>query len=217
VATHLLVHPMLHVRRDPADELVEVLSPGHSEYGMSVEAWTQIEIDRLDPVRAERLAADVRAAVDAVHRVVADFGHMRDRLRGLAAHDPLLEWLADQQFVFLGAATYDLGPDGASCRPDSVLGQLTCESAIDPEILMDGPDVTVTRSARIATVHRPVRMTAVTVRCLDDHGRPVAQRFVGLLAATAYRESVLDIPSVGERARKVLGLAADGPGTHPGR
>jgi glutamate dehydrogenase len=217
VIIHLLVHPMLHVRRGAADELVEVCSGDGERYGETVEAWTQVEIDRLDPARAAAVAAELAEAVDAVHRVVADFGLMRDRMRSLAHLDPLLDWLAADQFVFLGAATYDLGPDGATCRPDSVLGQLTADAAIDPEIRTEGPTVAVTRSARIATIHRPARMTAVTVRREDERGRPVAERFVGLLAATAYRDSVLDIPSVGDRAREVLGLAADGPETHTGR
>jgi glutamate dehydrogenase len=45
----------------------------------------------------------------------------------------------------------------------------------------------------------------------------VVDRFVGLLAATAYRQSVLTIPTIGETARAVLGLALDGAETHTGR
>ena len=75
-----------------------------------VEAWTQVEIDRLEGDRAEALAADLRTAVELVHRVVADFTAMRDRMLGLVDIDPLLRWLADGQFVFLGAATYDTRP-----------------------------------------------------------------------------------------------------------
>ena len=51
----------------------------------------------------------------------------------------------------------------------------------------------------------------------DDGAHPIAERFVGLLASTAYRQSVLAIPSVGARARAVLGLAHQGAETHTGR
>ena len=60
----------------------------------------------------------------------------------------------------------------------------------------DGTAVSVARTERMATIHRPSRMTAVSVHSHLD-GRPVVERFVGLLASTAYRQSVLTIPSVG--------------------
>ncbi len=59
-------------------------------------------------------------------------------------------------------------------------------------------------------------MTAVTVQ-YEAGGRHLIDRFVGLLSSTAYRHSTLAIPSVGERARRVLGLARDGAETHTGR
>ncbi len=218
VATHLLVHPMLRVKRDPAGQLTEIIE-GDTEYGERVEAWTQVEIDRCDPERAERLRVDLLDAVVAVHQVVADFEQMRDRMIAHAELDPLLEWLADGHFVFLGAATYEHGPDGFVCRPSSELGQLAIDhrDEIDPEIDPAGPTVAVARSARSSTIHRSSRFTVVTALVDDVDGRPVAERWVGLLASTAYRQSVLRIPSVGARARSILGLARDGAETHTGR
>ena len=60
-------------------------------------------------------------------------------------------------------------------------------------------------------------MTAVTVLRRGGDGAVTAERFIGLLAASAYRAGVLTIPTVGDRARAVLGLALDGPETHTGR
>src|SRR4029078_4704469 len=68
-----------------------------------------------------------------------------------------------------------------------------------------------------ASIHRAARMTVVSVQHADADGRQVVDRFVGLLASTAYRQSVLSIPSVGDRARAVLGLTAAGAETHTGR
>jgi glutamate dehydrogenase len=216
VSTHLLVHPMLRVLRDPAGELTAIVE-GDAQYGERIEAWTQVEIDRCDPERAERLRDDLFEAVQDVHRVVADFTKMRDRMMTHVDLDPLLAWLADGHFVFLGAATYDLGPDGPVCRPGSAMGQLSGEDEIDPEIDVDGPTMSVSRTARSSTIHRSSRMTVVTLLIEDDDGRRVAERFVGLLASTAYRQSVLAIPSLGDRARAVLGLAKAGAETHTGR
>ena len=43
-------------------------------------------------------------------------------------------------------------------------------------------------------------MTVISVQHADADGQQVVDRFVGLLASTAYRQSVLSIPSVGDRA-----------------
>ncbi|MDJ0771324.1 MAG: NAD-glutamate dehydrogenase [Ilumatobacter sp.] len=218
VATHLLVHPMLFATRDPAGELVGVASAAadDSPYGVHLEAWTQVEIDRCDPERAEVLRADIAEAVALVHSIVGDFDAMRSRMGAFRDLDPLLEWLASRHFVFLGAATYDVVDGEVRCREGSALGTLTPDSPVDPDINIDGEVVSVARSSRVSIIHRPARMTVVTVRA-DEPDGPAFHRFVGLLASTVYRQSVLTIPSVGERARAVLGLAASGAETHTGR
>ncbi|MGH9271420.1 MAG: hypothetical protein ACRDZ2_09110, partial [Ilumatobacteraceae bacterium] len=108
---HLLVHPMLTVTRDDGHRLIDVHAVG--EATGPIEAWTQIEIDRMDDVTAERVQADVLRAIEDVRRAVGDFDAMRKRMLDLAAADPILTWLADGNFVFLGSAEYDLAPDGA--------------------------------------------------------------------------------------------------------
>jgi glutamate dehydrogenase len=216
IDTHLLVHPMLRANRDPAGNL-KGISIGGALYGEQVEAWTQVEIDRCDAHRAELLRDDLVMAIGSVHRVVADFVAMRQRMLAHTHLDPLLDWLAQGHFVFLGAATYDLGPDGPTCRPESQLGELSGQCEIDPDIDAGGPTVAVARSSQISSIHRASRLTVVTVLVDDADGKPVAERFVGLLASTAYRQSVLAIPSVGARARSVLGLALQGAEAHTGR
>ena len=64
---------------------------------------------------------------------------------------------------------------------------------------------------RVSTIHRATRRTCVSVRDGD-----IEHRFVGLLASGAYRQSVLSIPTVGDRARAVAGVDA-GAETHTGR
>ena len=161
IDTHLLVHPMLRVSRDPAGDLTAI-SLGIGGYGHQLEAWTQVEIDRCDASRAELLSADLAAAIASVHRVVADFDAMRQRMLAHTLLDPLLDWLAQGHFVFLGAATYGLGPDGPTCRPESQLGVLTGQCEIDPDIDSAGPTVAVARSSQISSIHRASRLTVVT-------------------------------------------------------
>ena len=54
--------------------------------------------------------------------MVDDFPAMRARMEELAGVDPILPWLADGQFVFLGAADYDRAPDGTLDVPRGYAG-----------------------------------------------------------------------------------------------
>ncbi|MEA2198880.1 MAG: glutamate dehydrogenase, partial [Solirubrobacteraceae bacterium] len=52
---HLMIHPVISVRRDEAGELVQILAPGSDAPGAIAESFAHIEIDR--ETDAERLAA----------------------------------------------------------------------------------------------------------------------------------------------------------------
>jgi glutamate dehydrogenase len=209
LGVHLLVHPMLAVERRADDTLVGVAAEGDR-----VEAWTQIEIDRIDEVAARAVQADVIRAIEDVRRVVEDFPAMRSRMDELSAIDPLLPWLAEGQFVFLGAAEYDRAGDGSlTVRPGTGLGQLRDEDRIDPPPVPGDRPVVIARSDARATVFRDERQTVVIVRPDDK----TECRFVGLLATNAYRVSVLEIPRVGDEAREVLDLTAARMHAHAGR
>ncbi len=218
IATHLMVHPMLRIERDADDHLTCVESYDAGGAG-EVEAWTFIELDGLDDQRATNLQADLTAAVGGVHAAVDGFASMRDRMHEFGPLDPILDWLADGNFVFLSAARYRLDGDGTVELVDgSLLGDATYDDVDDPPIDWSGDRVTIARSDRESLMHRPARLTVVTVLGESgDDGTRVADRFVGLLASSAYRDSVLSIPTVGDRARGVLGLAHFGAETHTGR
>ncbi|MCB0965839.1 MAG: NAD-glutamate dehydrogenase, partial [Ilumatobacter sp.] len=220
IATHLMVHPMLRVERDADAELVGVSSYDGDGAG-DTEAWTHIELDGLDEARAGSLQSDLAAAVRGVHAAVCAFEPMRDRMQAFADLDPILSWLADGNFVFLSAATYRHTDDGVTLVEGSLIGDGSYDDPADPPIDWDGDAVTIARSERESQMHRPARLTVVTVIRPDAangaDAEVVADRFVGLLASSAYRESVLSIPTVGDRARGVLGLARFGAETHTGR
>ena len=219
IATHLMVHPMLRTERDSDDRLVAVTSYGAGGAGQ-VEAWTHIELDGLDDERAARLRDDLVSAVEGVHAAVDAFQPMRERMRGLGRLDPILDWLAEGNFVFLSASQYRVDDEGRTVVVDgTLLGDASYDDADDPAIDWGGGRVAIARSERESLMHRPARLTVVTVlgETGDDGAARVADRFVGLLASSAYRDSVLAIPTVGDRARAVLGLSLFGAETHTGR
>nr|MBA2326148.1 NAD-glutamate dehydrogenase [Actinomycetota bacterium] len=211
---HLLVHPMLTVERDSAHRLTAVESDGGD--GGLVEAWTQIEIDRTDAATGAAVEADVLAAVEDVRRVVADFVAMRERMESLAEVDPILPWLAGGQFVFLGAADYDLDKGGTVVlRAGTELGLARGdERAAHPRPMPGQRAVVIARTDDAARVFRADRQTVVAVR---PAGSTIEHRFVGLLATNAYRVSVFDVPTVGEAVRQQLGLTEARLHSHSGR
>ncbi len=211
---HLLVHPMLGVERD-AEHVVTEIGPGVGK----TEAWTQIEIDRVSSEVRPKLEADVIEAIRHVQSVVDDFGLMRERMGDHAGDDPLLSWLGEQHFVFLGAASYTRTPAGLVLQEGTELGEFRAPGSLDPTVAdppsKEGDDVVViARTDVVSKIHRPARLTCVSIR---PPGTDDEHRFVGLLGSGAYRESVFAIPVIGERASQVIDLAGASVQSHTGR
>ena len=128
---HLIVHPVLKIRRD-AEHRIVGLARERDEAEGGFESLIHVEVDRrTDPKRlAElhegltRILADVRAAVDdwqAMRQAVIDTAAQlrqngpavssqpsRSATEDLAEDLAFLEWLADGNFTLLGQRDYDL-------------------------------------------------------------------------------------------------------------
>jgi len=119
---HLLLHPVVRVRRDDAGRRVEMTSTQSAPIDAIVESMMHIEVDQetsgaeLEMLRGaiERVLAEVRVAV-------ADWRTMRERLKQDVAElqhklpmpqeevdeaRDFLEWLDDGNFIFLGFRRY---------------------------------------------------------------------------------------------------------------
>ena len=145
---HLVVHPVIGVRRDANGDLLEV-APGPvatAAGGAINESWVHVEVDRetsaeiLDAVRAdiERVLADNRAATNDWLKMLAAVDAVDNELDRnpppvdtdeLDEGRALLRWMAAQHFTFLGYRRYDLdrdadGGDVFRAVPDSGLGIL---------------------------------------------------------------------------------------------
>ena len=148
---------------------------------------------------------------------------MRDRLLGLAHVHPAMKWLADGQFVFLGAVDTICGEAGTVTPIDgTALGQL---ADADPTALeaftfststsRESRPAVMARADTVSTVFRPQRLSVLIVSDPAEHG--VQHRFVGLLSTAALRASVLDIPGFGDQIAAELGLVGDAVHSHSGR
>ncbi|GAB78365.1 glutamate dehydrogenase [Austwickia chelonae] len=132
-SVHLLVHPQLVVRRDAAGVLQEVLDVRGQEvpdeFGVGVESWMHLQIDReSDPQAREELAVGLRRVLADVRVAVEDWPRMTQRAQDLAEElvqfppagidndeveeaRALLRWLSEGRFTFLGYREYTLGSD----------------------------------------------------------------------------------------------------------
>ncbi|HTY18973.1 MAG TPA: NAD-glutamate dehydrogenase, partial [Myxococcota bacterium] len=147
---HVIIHPVMAVRRDEAGRLVEVLGPEETpDGGFALESVIHAEVDRqTDPVQLELLTGHLQRVIGEVRAAVDDWRPMRERALELATElresppplDPVdvdevaafLEWLSADHFTFLGYREYDLleeaGDTALRHVPGSGLGILRSDS-----------------------------------------------------------------------------------------
>lgn len=225
---HLMVHPILRVRRNKDGEVT-----GFPDRGGVLEAWTLMEVDHCDDVTSQLVRSEIEHAVEQVHRAVGDFDAMRGRVGELVAYlegsdgdqadeahsaARLFDWLTRRHFVFLGGADYGL-VDGELVQVEgSGLGLWRGPHDADPPFPGDGRLLSISRTNAHSPVHRPVKMTCLSVRVFDEHGEVSGvRRLVGLFSSAAYRESVTEIPLLREHVAELNRRAGFPADSHSGR
>src|SRR5215217_3066533 len=124
-AIHMILHPLMKVRRDAEGRLVEVLPPDANDEDAISESMIHVEVDRqTEPSVLEDLKGYIEKTLDDVKAAVEDWQEMRERVgeivSGLEENPPhfesedlaetraFLEWIDDNNFTFLGYREYDL-------------------------------------------------------------------------------------------------------------
>ena len=201
LAVHLIVHPVLQVRRDARGRLLAIGANGAQ--ATQPESWQLYEIDRLiDPQQIERLQRDLESTLADVRSAVTDWMPMREKMREIIANlesDPpplpaaevsetrhLLEWMEARHFVFLGYRHYRLERGGTEDRlvPD-VRSAWACSarpgaSGSPPRprccaarcAAARAPELLiVTKANSTATVHRGEHLDYVGIKTFDTRGK----------------------------------------------
>ncbi|HEX6653913.1 MAG TPA: NAD-glutamate dehydrogenase domain-containing protein, partial [Thermoleophilaceae bacterium] len=204
---HLIIHPVLSVRRDADGRLLEILTPGNGpEEGAIGESVVHAEVVRQsDPKRLEELERHLQRVIGEVRCAVEDWHAMRERaieaaeeLRGEDEEGAaFLDWLAGDNFTFLGYRAGD-GPG---------LGILRDSEEEDPAagLTRDSATITLSKANTRSTVHRAAYLDFVGV---GDCA------FLGLYTHTAYRASPTAIPILRRRVAGVLERAGFPHGSH---
>src|SRR5215216_4708439 len=124
-AIHMILHPVMNVRRDAEGRLLEVLPPDADEEDAISESVIHVEVDRqTEPFVLEDLKQAIQKTLADVKAAVEDWPKMRERVKdivsGLEENPPdfepedlaetraFLEWIDDDNFTFLGYREYDL-------------------------------------------------------------------------------------------------------------
>ncbi len=243
-AVHLVVHPIVPVRRDVAGRLV-AFGPAAAE-GAARESMMQIEFaEPAEPAGLQAVAEALVRSMADVRRAVEDWPAMRARLAQtiarLAERDELafriardfLAWLDEDNFVFLGWRGYALDEAGrVRAEQDEALGLLRDGALPVFDVLRD-PDampepvrawtlepvpLTVAKANMRSTVHRPQHCDAIVLKRIDRSDRVTGADIVlGLFAASAYNRNPRSIPYLREKLAAVLARAGLDPATHDGR
>src|SRR5664280_2436031 len=201
---HNIVHPQLVVRRDAAGllrEVVELDEAPRGEFGVGLEAWIALDIDRIvDPAGLAELDRRLQGILGDVRDSVEDWPKMRARARSLAEelragpprrHEPgavaeaadFLDWLVADHFTFLGYREYQRVREGNRSLLRAVvgsgLGQFRYDTTQTEPIRPSTPEqravagdiIVVDKDDARSTVHRSVHQDVIVVRTYDRLGK----------------------------------------------
>jgi len=242
LSVRAMFHPMVEVRRDRAG--VRGDTGAARRESMILVMLEPVGGDREQALLAglQATLADVRAAVDdfpamldLVRRTVEETRTHPDKVT--AEETALLAWLETEQFVFLGARSYeypklpsgDYAPEEPVYQAKDGLGILrdpertvlrrahepaTRMAEVKDRIVSD-PALTVAKANARSRVHRRAYLDYVGVKRYDEKGRPHGEvRFVGLFTAEAYDQPAAAVPLIREKLRRVLERADVAEGSH---
>jgi glutamate dehydrogenase len=196
--------------------------------------------DLADAIR--RIVGDVRLAVrdfDAMQAALRGMIEIAKSGTPLYGEDEIaetvafLEWLLDQNFILLGYREYDLVdlPEGRALATTAGSGlgilsksgwsayeQPVLLSTIEPTLRarIEGGDLLIySKTNRLSTVHRRVRMDYIGVRRVSADGRIVGEcRMVGLFTSKAYMEPASRTPLLQRKLNQILEAEDLFEGTH---
>ncbi|MGC3952722.1 MAG: NAD-glutamate dehydrogenase [Propionicimonas sp.] len=230
-----LFHPQLKVPRDADGVVADGTGTERPESWIAMEVMAPLGAAASD--LSDELLAGLTAALHDTAVAVADWQAMlaaaRTAIDELPAGSPpvppervrsaveLLRWLVDDHFVFLGYREYRIDDGEFEAVPGTGLGILRGED--DPETFHAVPVPTepevlvVTKDPRRSRVHRNAYLDYLGARIHDAQGRPVGERrFLGLFAASAYAESVHNVPVLAAKADEIAARIGHDPNSYSG-
>jgi glutamate dehydrogenase len=249
----LVAHPILALERDAAGALVRLLGEATTSASARTrrESFIHIQLDRIDDeAQRARLVDGLGVVYVHVAAVVRDWSAMRarvaDMIRQYGTSPPplpddeiaeaiaLLEWVCDDNFIFLGIREYGFpaGDTAADPLAEPGLGLLRDASVrvlrrgrelvvMTPEVrafLARPQALIITKASVKSRVHRRVHLDYIGVKLFSRKGQLEGElRIVGLFTANAYTGATSTVPYLRNKVAKVLARAEFDPASHSGR
>ncbi|HTU85996.1 MAG TPA: NAD-glutamate dehydrogenase [Solirubrobacteraceae bacterium] len=203
---HLVIHPVMRIRRDQAGHILEVLDPDAKSEDAIPESILHAEVGREhDLGKLDELRRSVERVLDQVRAAVEDWQQMRARTQALTEEleesppagidsatveetKAFLTWLADDNFTFLGYRDYELTEDGDGALLTAIegsgLGILRGSSSkppkrLSPKAAAFGREpklLLLTKANSASPVHRPAYLDYIGVKRYDEEGRVIGER-----------------------------------------
>ncbi|MBA3529826.1 MAG: NAD-glutamate dehydrogenase [Propionibacteriaceae bacterium] len=160
--------------------------------------------------------------------ILSDPGAVAGRADEAAQARELLEWFNQDHFTFLGYREYTFDDNGdepsMSPVPATGLGILRADKDAPgafhalPQPNTRPALMIITKDNYKSRVHRPAYLDYIGIRSFSDDGLVVGERrFLGLLASSAYSESVSRIPVLRQKAAEVLRRSGYDERSHGGK
>ncbi len=223
---HKMTHPVIQVRRHKNGQLEEILNPGETHPQAISEALLRIEIDhQTDPDTRNAIITAIKAVLADVRCAVEDWPTMMSTLEEAiqyCTHQPkpiardeldeslaFLNWVAQDNFLFLGYRYYQLEKNGQTFsmrakpgtglgtfrdeagkpKPPIVLSPAMAELAREPHLLV------LTKSTSRSRVQRPSHLDYLGIKHFDAQGHIIGEwRFFGLYSSLAYSTPIDHVP-----------------------
>jgi glutamate dehydrogenase len=239
LAIHSINNCVISVERDSKGQLQARQESGPTSAAGDAESVIHLEIDRhTDPDRLQsvrnsllEVLADVQAAVHDFSAMKAQVGRVQQSLCHGAKETGMqqevscfLDWLLDDNFVFLGHEARSFGEAGAQSAADvGEVGRLGTLRRVAPSSgSTEGRDrpgavdelIAFAKEDHRSRVHRPGYQDVIRINRFDAEGTLIAEhRFVGLYTSAVYGGKPEQIPLVRQKISTVLarsGFAPDG-------
>ena len=132
LTAHLIIHPIVRVRRDAKGALQDIIEPGQPDSGSTAESFIHVEISEQPKSRMGDIKKQIESVLVEARSAVEDWRPMRERMLSVIeelevepkgtnpedAHEvrEFLRWIHDNNFTFLGFRDLKLTGAGKSLK-----------------------------------------------------------------------------------------------------
>ncbi|MDF3047371.1 MAG: NAD-specific glutamate dehydrogenase [Candidatus Midichloriaceae bacterium] len=218
---NLVSHSMFCIERDVKGSFLNFSPEGQKEYVIQIHIYNRYHEEYLDNV-----VLKLKEILECINYSVEDWLSMKTSILNTAQElsnylktvdnnsegevVAFLQWLHDNNFVFLGQVSCDFNGESITIKGASKKGLLRSKiyeiKNIPYENELKGSEVVVIRKWDLrSVVHRTSHMDVIIAKKYDAKGRAIGcELFFGLFTSTVYYQSVRNIPFVRQKINQVI-------------